>query len=480
MRRALVLSALLLSLAGGAIAAPGRAPHATQHAQPDAAATLNPSEIGQIDRAAADVLARTGVPSVSIAVVRDGRIAYVRAYGAGRLDPTVPANPAMRYGIGSITKQFTATAILMLADEGRLSLDDPVGKYVPGLTDGDRITIRQVLSHTSGYRDFWPQDYVMQEMLVPATPQHILDKWARIPLDFQPGDQWQYSNTGYVVAGLIVQKVSGQPWMNFVRQRIADPLGMSQAVEVDTHGLGPDDAKGYTRYALGPLRPAPKEAAGWLFAMGELAMPARDLALWDIGFIDHKLISAAAWQARITPIKLNNGKDSGYGLGVDVAHVGGRLRISHGGEISGFRSENRVYPDQRTAVVVLTNDDVSSASGALADRIESVLFPASDAAAQGAGRARAVFDGLRQGHIDRSQFTANGNAYFSDTALQDFAASLGPLGEPTSFTQVSDRLRGGFTAEVYRVTYPGRTLVIVLRAEPNGRIEQFEIGPSDQ
>ncbi len=477
----MVRPALVLALLASAAVTAAAAPHASAGRRPSPAARswlmttpgMGQSERDAIDRAAEDVLKRTQVPSASIAVVKDGRIVYLAAYGRARLQPEMAANGGARYGIGSITKQFTATAILMLAQEGKLSLDDPVGKYVPNLTSGDRITIRQVLSHTAGYRDFWPQDYVMEEMLHPASPDHILDKWARTPLDFQPGEQWQYSNTGYIIAALIVEKVSGQRYMDFVRDRMFVPLKMATATETDTGPLGPADARGYTRFALGPLHPAPKEGAGWLFGMGGLAMTPRDLALWDIGQLDHSLLKPDSLRTQFTEIRLNDGKGSGYGLGVYVKTFGTRREIEHSGEISGFLSENRVYPDDRAAIVVLTSADFGGAQNAIADRIESVLFPDADQTRD----ARAVFDGLRQGRIDRSRLTPNANAWFSATALKDFKTSLAPLGEPIGFVQKSKTLRGGMTSEVYRVLYPDRVLVIIMRAYPDGKIEQFMVQP---
>ncbi|MGE5321757.1 MAG: serine hydrolase domain-containing protein, partial [Actinomycetota bacterium] len=152
----------------------------------------------EIDRIANDTLAATGVPSASVSIVEDGKITYAQAYGKARLDPATPAGPQMRYAIGSISKQFAATAVLMLQEEGKLSLDDHVNKYVSGLTRGNEVTIRELLSHTSGYQDFWPQDYVPPRMLKPISAQEILDIWARKPLDFDPGTKWQYSNTNYV------------------------------------------------------------------------------------------------------------------------------------------------------------------------------------------------------------------------------------------------------------------------------------------
>src|SRR5689334_3006641 len=176
------------------------------------AQTQLPSDlIEKIDKVATDTLARTGVPSASIAIVKDGQIAYVKAYGDARLEPKTPATPQMRYSIGSISKQFTAAAILLLQEQGKLSLDDKVAKYVPNLTRANQVTIRQLLSHTSGYQDYWPQDYVMPGMLKPTDAQQIMDTWGKKPLDFDPGMKWQYSNTNYVIAGVIVEKVAKMP-----------------------------------------------------------------------------------------------------------------------------------------------------------------------------------------------------------------------------------------------------------------------------
>src|SRR6185312_7767126 len=162
----------------------------------------------KIDKIANDALAKSGVPSASIAVVRDGKLVYVKAYGDAKLEPKTPATPQMRYSIGSISKQFTAASILLLQEQGKLSLDDKIGKYVPDLTRANEVSIRQLLSHTSGYQDYWPQDYVMPGMLKPTNAQQIMDTWAKKPLDFEPGTKWQYSNTNYVIAGVIVEKVA--------------------------------------------------------------------------------------------------------------------------------------------------------------------------------------------------------------------------------------------------------------------------------
>jgi D-alanyl-D-alanine carboxypeptidase len=438
---------------------------------PALAAPLTAAQTAAIDKAAEAALARSGAPAASIAVVKDGQIAYLKAYGHDR--GARPATTTVRYGIGSVSKQFTAAAILMLAEEGKLSIDDPVGKYVPGLTAGDKITLRQILSHTSGYRDYWPQDYVMASMRAPTTPRAIADGWAAAPLDFQPGDQWQYSNTGYTLAGMVVEKVSGQPFMDFIRQRIFVPLKMTGAGEQDTHPLPTADAGAYMRYAVGPVREAPEEGAGWLWAVGGLAMAPHDLALWDISQMNRSLMKPASYDAQWTAVKLNNGVDTGYGLGVGVHDTGGHRVISHNGEVSGFLSENRVYPDDKAAVVVLVNADFGNATSAIADKVEAVLFPGNDESAN----IRGLFAGLQAGRIDRTRLSANAADYFSDDALKDFASSLAPLGEPDSFTQARRYQRGGMTIENWKLIYPNRSLKIILQTWPDGKIEQLLVQP---
>jgi D-alanyl-D-alanine carboxypeptidase len=434
----------------------------------------------KIDKVATDTLARTGVPSASVAIVKDGQIAYVKAYGDARLEPKTPATSAMRYSIGSISKQFTATAILLLQEQGKLSLDDKVAKYIPDLTRANEVTIRQLLSHTSGYQDYWPQDYVMPGMLQPTTAQKIMDTWAKKPLDFEPGAKWQYSNTNYVIAGAIVEKVAHMSLIKFLQEKVFTPLGMTSVMDTDQSKLGDTDPTGYLRYALGPLRPAPKEGKGWLFAAGELAMPAQDLAKWDISIIDQKLLKPASYREMQTDVLLKNGLDTHYGLGVDVNSQGGHRAISHGGEVSGFTAQNTVFPDERAAIVVLTNQDAASASGAIAGGIAPLLFATNDPATPAKlEQAKKIFADLQQGKIDRSLFTDNANFYFSEQALQDFASGLGPLGTPQSFTQASQGLRGGMTLRVYIVRFPQKVLRAWTYEMPDGKLEQYQIAPQN-
>jgi CubicO group peptidase (beta-lactamase class C family) len=282
----------------------GRAAFSEPTPSPVSSATTNslPLEVSKkIDDAAMKMLSESGVPSASIAVVKDGKLAYTKAYGLADIASHRPATTSMIYSIGSISKQFTAASILLLAEQGKLSLDDPVGHWLPDLTRANEVTIRQVLSMTSGYQDYWPQDYVMPSMMKPVSPEEILKGWAQKPLDFEPGTKWQYSNTNYVAAGEIVERLSGMSLLDFLHRRVFDPLGMKTVFNCDNSALPPGAPMGYNRYGLGPARPAPKEGKGWLFAAGELAMTASDLAKWDISMINQAILkpqSTARWKKR--------------------------------------------------------------------------------------------------------------------------------------------------------------------------------------
>ncbi len=428
----------------------------------------------KIDTIVTTSLTRSGIPSVSIAVVKNGQIGYTKAYGLARLEPPIRATPEMRYSIGSISKQFTAAAILLLQEEGKLQLDDKVAKYLPDLTRAEEVTIRQLLSHTSGYQDYWPQDYVMPAMLEPVTAEKILDGWARKPLDFDPGMKWQYSNTNYVIAGIIVQKVSGMSLVQFLREKVFTPLAMTSVRDFDQQGPGEDDPIGYARYALGPLRPAPNEGKGWMFAAGELAMSARDLARWDISVMDKRILSSASYQQLETEVLLKNGLSTHYGLGVSVGQIAGHRDVAHDGEVSGFIAQNIIFPDDHAAIVVFTNQDATRAAGTIARAIVPLLVETEDpAASEKLDQARKIFDGLQHGTIDRSLFTDNANSYFTDQALKDFQNSLGPLGTPEEFKQDSKSLRGGMTLRVFHVKFAQKSLRAWTFEMPDGKLEQY-------
>jgi len=439
------------------------------------AAQLPQATAAKVDEIAAKALADSGAPSVSLAVVQNGQIVYTKAYGNARVDPATPATSQMRYAIGSVSKQFLAGTVLLLVQDGKMSLDDKVGRYLPNLSRANEITVRQLLTHTSGYQDYYPQDYVAPFMEKPITPDAIINQWARKPLDFDPGSRWQYSNTNFVIAGRIVEKVSGTPFFTFLSKRILEPLGMTSAINLAEQSLPASDPAGYTRFATAPMRQVQPEGRGWLYAAGELAMTAHDLALWDISLMDHKLLTKSTFEMMTAPARLTNGTPTNYALGVSVTNAAGHPRLSHGGAISGFVSQNTVWPDQGAAVVVFSNADGSAATGSITDKLTPILLtePNDPQAAPALTQARRIFDGLVQGKIDRSLLTANASAYFTSQVLADAAASLKALGPPDSLKQTSVELRGGMTYRHFEVKFKTKSLHLSTLTMPDGKLEQY-------
>jgi D-alanyl-D-alanine carboxypeptidase len=443
-------------------------------------APFNPDEIAQIDKVVSDALAKSGAPSASVAVVRDGEIVFAKAYGLRKIEPQEAATPTTRYRIASVSKQFTAAAILMLADDGKLSLDDEVARYLPDLAGGAHVTLRQALSHTAGYPDFWSVDFLPIGLKRPISPSAIAKRWGTEPLEFQPGSKWAYSNTGYVVLGRVVESVSGKSLGAFLKARIFAPLHMDSADDFDGSPLTKTDATGYSRAALGPDREAAMPAAGWTFGAGELAMTASDLARWDISVIDRTLMSPAAYQAQETEVKLTDGSGSGYGFGLWVDSVGGHRRLRHHGDLPGFWTENRVYPEDRAAIVVTINASYGASPHiVIANGIERLLIPAANAPPSQYAIARKLYQQIGAGTLDRSLLTAEANDYLSGTVLSDYQSTFAKYGEPLAFITLRTNVTAGSTWNQWMAVLPAGKLSIVMRSRPDGKIEEFLATPLD-
>jgi CubicO group peptidase (beta-lactamase class C family) len=265
--------------------------------------------------------------------------------------------------------------------------------------------------------------------------------------------------------------------MDFLTRRIFRPLGMNSVWNSDEAKLTQADATAYYRHALGPLRVAPKEGRGWMFAAGELAMTAHDLALWDESLIAQSILKPLSYKQMFTEVKLKDGKGTHYGLGVEVMDRDGHRSIEHSGEVSGFVSDNEVLVDDGVAVAVLTNQDAVSAASAIA----RLAAPAVLAAPATAPEQQAIdlYHGLQAGRIDRTLLAPNLSDYFTPEALADFQTSLAPLGEPLTFRQTSTELRGGMTFRAFQIVYPGRHLRLTTYAYPDGKLEQYLIAPAE-
>lgn len=432
--------------------------------------------IGDIVQRALDA---SGTPSASIAIVIDGKVAFARAYGNAKVNPDVPAIASMRYKVASNSKQFAAASILLLQEDGKLSLNDPVAKFLPDLARAKDITIRQLLSHTAGYRDYYPLDYVAPFMAKDTTADEILAKWAKTDLDFEPGSRWQYSNTNYVAVGRIIEKVSGQPLMTFLRTRILDKLGMKTAIDVTSTNWSAADPIGYLHYGAGPLRPAQPEGNNWMWAAGELGMTAGDLALWDISLMNGTILKPSSVKELSTEVQLTGGTGTGYALGLQVSTLAnGHRRWTHSGGASGFVSRNTTYPDDKMSITVLTNADGAPASP-IATRIEALLLaPAADpGAAASLENAKKLYASLVDGRVDATLIDSDLAAYFTAQAVADFSASLKAMGAVTAFTESSREDRGGMVHRTFSVQTTTKRVSINAYIGKDGRFSQFLITP---
>jgi len=285
----------------------------------------------------------------AVLVTKDGKPLVDKGYGYANLEWRVPDSPTTKFRLGSLTKQFTAVSILLLEERGQLKTDDPVKRYLPDAPAAwDKITVFNLLTHTSGIPSFTDfPDYKTSEA-TPATPEQLMARFRDKPLEFQPGDRWQYSNSGYIVLGNLIEKVSGQHYADFLKKNIFEPLGMADTGYDSNESIIPRRAQGYSPDEKGPRH------AGYIdmsipFSAGALYSTTHDLLRWEEGLFGGKLLSARSLTKMTTPFK------EGYAFGVFVRDEQGHKVVEHGGGIEGFNTHLAYFPDDKIAVVVLAN-----------------------------------------------------------------------------------------------------------------------------
>ena len=285
----------------------------------------------------------------SVLVARGDEVLLSKGYGSANLEWNIPNSPATKFRLGSVTKQFTAASILLLEERGKLNTDDPVKKFVPDAPAAwDKITIFHLLTHTSGIPNFtnFP-DYQSQEPFA-TTPEKLVARFRDKPLDFQPGEKWSYSNSGYVLLGYVLEKASGESYEKFVQENIFGPLGMKDSGYDSNSAVIPRRAAGYARSNDGPVN------AGFIhmsipFSAGALYSTTGDLLRWEQGLFGGKVLSAASLAKMTTPFK------NDYACGVGVRTVKGHKVIDHGGGIEGFNTFLAYYPEDKLTAVALGN-----------------------------------------------------------------------------------------------------------------------------
>ncbi|MDB4873984.1 MAG: Beta-lactamase [Gemmatimonadetes bacterium] len=315
---------------------------------------LPPAAVHDIDAIFA-AYNRTVVPGASVIVIKNGTVVASRAYGMADLEAHVPATERTNYRLASVTKQFTATAILLLVKDGKLHLDDRVADLLPGLpTHGQPITVRHLLTHTAGlwaYEDFVPdtQKVQVKDREIPALLRRADSSY------FAPGSAYRYSNTGYVLLALIVEAVSHQPFASFLHDRIFAPLHMDSTVAYEA-GVSaiPQRAFGYSKTASG-IRRADQSSTSATLGDGGIYTSTHDLVAWNRALDEHTLLGADLQQQAWTPYTLSKGAVSHYGFGWNTERGARGLHVWHTGETRGFTNAVVKYPDEGLTVIVLTN-----------------------------------------------------------------------------------------------------------------------------
>lgn len=346
------------------------------------AATDAPAQTGRTLAVRLDSLAGSGVLAnravgTVAAVVKGNDTLLMKGYGKADIEWDVPMPADAMFEIGSATKQFTAAAILQLRDEGKLSLDDEITKWLPNFdTRGNRVTVRRLLDHTSGMVGLTEIPELQQLSWNPSFPRDsVIALINRYPFQFPTGTMQMYNNSAFWLAGLIIEKASGMTYPDYIEQRIFAPLGMTRSMYCNSRENVPRRAHGYIVYNNGVISRGPTNAHTWIpFAAGSLCSTAGDLVTWVKALHGGKVLSPGSYQEMITPAKLNDGTPLRYGLGIAVQKDSrGLPYIGHGGSVTGFDADTRWYPDAQLAVVVLMNN--GGDAGDVAGKLAAELLP---------------------------------------------------------------------------------------------------------
>ncbi len=444
----------------------------------------------RLDERVVDSLVEAGMRQqrlvgVSVALVRGGRIELVKGYGSASLRPPVPVDTGTRFSIGSVTKEFVAALALLLQEDGKLSVHDTLSRWYPKLTRANEITLLDLIHHVSGYRDYYPLDYVDREMARPTTAEHIMTEYGSMPLDFAPGTRWSYSNTGYTILGRVLERAGGKPLGTLLEERIFRPLGMRQTMYEPTR---PERrANGYVSWALGEMEPAQLEGAGWIGAPGGIWSTAADIARWDIALMQPGFLTPASRDVLFGERTLRDGTPTSYAGGLSVGQGGGRTVFSHGGATSGFSASNVFVPLDTAAVVILSNTDqnISTApftrlvspprttAAAPPRRTQTPMTPPTPRGSGAVATATRFFNDLQRGQVDRRTLSADYTAFLTPERVRQASRTLAPLGEVTGAELLGISERGGMQVASVRLMMGGRSVRTLMYRRPDGILEQY-------
>jgi D-alanyl-D-alanine carboxypeptidase len=467
---------VLAAVAACRVSAPSQEtpPATSTPAAVPALASLSPADLDAF--IAATVRAQNAI-GATVGVMQNGTVIFAKGYGLANTAAPVPVTPETLFAVGSVTKQFTCAVALQLEQEGKLGFDDPIAKYDPGLTRARDITVRDIGGMVSGYRDYYPLDFVDRPMAATRPSAEVVKDFASRPLDFEPRSRYSYSNTGYLLLGRIAEIAGGEPFAAALQRRLFRPLGLEHTRYEPARG-GPGMAEGYTPLGLGDAEPAIPEGEGWIGAAGGIWSTPSDLLRWDLALMDGKVLSPAGFATMSTPRRLSDGRSSGYGCGQSIRDRGPVLVLQHGGAVSGFGARNALIPASKSAVAVMANADWA---GGVLDAIETAvlakLMPAADAPTVAGPPARevalALLEQIRKGEVNRALLGAEYDAFLTPARLAVMAKSLTDAGPVSDVEPGPIRERGGMEVSSLTLKIGQTTASTLMYRTPDGKVQEF-------
>jgi CubicO group peptidase (beta-lactamase class C family) len=482
-----VSSALMAILIFIAIAGP-----VVSQAQTPAASAADIS--ARVDSYIAAEMRAEKIPGLALGVVQNGQMIKAQGYGLANVELDVPVKLETIFQTGSVGKQFTATAVMMLVEDGKVRLDDPIGKYLSGVPAAwNSITVRNLLTHTSGIPDYesdslTKKDAAFIDLRKDYTEAELFQKFTSLPLDFLPGSKWSYSNTSYVLLGILIHKVTGQFYGDVLQERVFRPLGMTSTRIISEADIIPNRAAGY-RLVKGELKnqewvsPALNTTAD-----GALYTNIIDMAKWDGALYTEKLLKQGSLDQMWSPVQLTTGKSYPYGFGWRVTTVNDHRLIEHGGAWQGFTTQISRFVDDKFTVIVLTNlDSEHSQPDKIAHDVAALYLPAlkpieqkpiADNEPQVTALLRATLEGLASGEPNLDSFAAGQRNVWTPertAGLRDLLKSLGTL---KSIDLLERRQSAGSRSYRYRTVFSDRTMFVYFTLDSDGKISDWQIRPT--
>jgi CubicO group peptidase (beta-lactamase class C family) len=465
---------------------------ALAHEAPTSGAALTPAQTAAIDTIGRHAIDDGGAPSVEIAVLRDGQVVYQKGFGVRNVEDAVPPDDHTRYPIGSNTKQFTATSILMLRDQGKIRLDAPLATYLPEIPHAKQVTIRNLLMHTGGYAEFTAREDFDEVGARPATAAQVVAASVRQPLAFKPGTERQYSNTGYLLLQMVIERVSHESYADFIRTHIFEPLGMTASYVRVGDDTSPDVASEYDNYALGPWEHALHIEYSWFGGAGAILTDVADLAKWNAALDGGKLLSADSQRQMMTPHKVGSAFPD-YGFAIQVTKLpNGHTMIYHGGNTTGAATQDARFPDDHLQIMVLANSGFLEYDAAVAaiyaalvpsDQATPAAKPSAVASAKPAAgpkaspaavaRAKAWLEHAIAGSIDDHALRGDFHAWLS-AAHRASLRGLARFG-PRTYTLVDTDRRPPGTSYVFLVKTSSADLLYAYAEDDDGTVADAEV-----